>query len=432
MAQASGPQNFHPYFDGLAQLAVQAGFQVGLQLPQFARCGTISHQKAPCAFTHGPRHDLGPQRLGKNGFNNAHVPFGLFHQVAQVGQHGRAGHGFTQGERIAWQKWRGAHQAKGGIDMHLIITDPWLAKNRALHITGVQLVGALMAVVVALIAVSLFAYHFVFLHGARQGWPIVTPLATLVSSAERQSQERYLRENLDAMATKLGEMQARVVQLDALAERVAALAGVPATEAKSRHGAGGTLLSPRSLTMDELNASIEHLTLQALTSSDKLALAESQLFEDRVKKAMLPTEAPVRDSRLGSGFGWRIDPLTGQRALHTGLDFAADTGTPIVAAAGGVVVTQEFHPAYGNMVEIDHGKELVTRYAHASRVLVKVGDVVRRGQHIADVGSTGRSTGAHLHFEVWAAGVAQDPQGFLDAGRIKHLAGGTGKKLTPK
>jgi len=109
--------------------------------------------------------------------------------------------------------------------------------------------------------------------------------------------------------------------------------------------------------------------------------------------------------------------MTGQRALHTGLDFAADTGAPILAAAGGVVVVQEFHPAYGQMVEIDHGKELITRYAHASRVAVKVGDIVKRGQHIADVGSTGRSTGPHLHFEVWLSGIAQDPQLFLDAGR---------------
>jgi murein DD-endopeptidase MepM/ murein hydrolase activator NlpD len=102
--------------------------------------------------------------------------------------------------------------------------------------------------------------------------------------------------------------------------------------------------------------------------------------------------------------------------MHTGLDFPADTGTPILAAAGGVVVVQEVHPAYGNMVEIDHGNDLITRYAHSSRVLVKKGDIVKRGQKIAEVGSTGRSTGPHLHFEVWVSGVVQDPRRFLDAG----------------
>ena len=102
--------------------------------------------------------------------------------------------------------------------------------------------------------------------------------------------------------------------------------------------------------------------------------------------------------------------------MHTGLDFPADIGTSIVAAAGGVVVVQDLHPAYGNMVEVDHGNNLITRYAHASQVFVKKGDIVKRGQKIAEVGSTGRSTGPHLHFEVWVSGVVQDPSRFLAAG----------------
>ena len=130
---------------------------------------------------------------------------------------------------------------------------------------------------------------------------------------------------------------------------------------------------------------------------------------------MLPVNSPWN----ASTFGWRIDPFTGHSALHTGLDFPAETGTPIYAAAGGVVVTQEFHPQYGNMIEVDHGNELITRYAHSSRVLVKKGDLIKRGQKIAEVGTTGRSTGAHLHFEVLVQGVPQDPQKFLNAG--SHL-----------
>jgi murein DD-endopeptidase MepM/ murein hydrolase activator NlpD len=120
---------------------------------------------------------------------------------------------------------------------------------------------------------------------------------------------------------------------------------------------------------------------------------------------------------LGSAFGWRIDPVTGTSALHTGLDFPAETGTAIYSAAGGVVVTQEYHPQYGNMVEVDHGNDLITRYAHASRVFVKKGDLIKRGQKLAEVGTTGRSTGPHLHFEVLVQGVPQDPQKFLNAGQ---------------
>ena len=168
--------------------------------------------------------------------------------------------------------------------------------------------------------------------------------------------------------------------------------------------------------MDELQATLADLDRLTAQRTDLLTVLESRLFDQKMRNMMVPTQKPVSDGNLGSDFGWRIDPITGRSALHTGLDFQADAGTPILAAAGGVVVVQEFHPAYGNMVEIDHGNDLVTRYAHASAVFVKKGDLVRRGQKIAEVGSTGRSTGAHLHFEVLVQGVPQDPQKFLTAG----------------
>ena len=158
---------------------------------------------------------------------------------------------------------------------------------------------------------------------------------------------------------------------------------------------------------------MDRLTAQR---TDLMTVMESRLFDQKMRNMMMPTQTPVSDGNLGSEFGWRIDPITGRSALHTGLDFQADTGKAILAAAGGVVVVQEYHAAYGNMVEVDHGNDLVTRYAHASSVFVKKGDIVRRGQKIAAVGSTGRSTGAHLHFEVLVQGVPQDPQKFLTAG----------------
>ncbi|MCY1370560.1 Peptidase family M23 [compost metagenome] len=155
---------------------------------------------------------------------------------------------------------------------------------------------------------------------------------------------------------------------------------------------------------------------------DWLTVVESRLFDQKIQRTMVPTEQPVTGGRVGSPFGFRIDPINGRSALHTGLDFPADTGTPILAAAGGVVVVQELHPAYGNMVEVDHGNDLITRYAHASKVHVKKGDIVKRGQKIAEVGTTGRATGPHLHFEVWVSGVPQDPQRFLAAGETMATA----------
>ena len=319
--------------------------------------------------------------------------------------------------------------------MHLIITDPWMAKPKAVHVTGLQLTGLVAAMVCVLITVSVTTYHLVFVHGARQGWPGITPIVELITTRERSSQERYLKENLDAMARKLGDMQARLVQLDALGERVAALAGLPASDVKGKLGSGGPLVLPETLSIDSVTAVLDTLDAQVTQRNDLLMHAETRLFTDRMRKHMLPTAQPVPGVDAGSGFGWRVDPVTGQRALHTGLDFSADVGAPILAAAGGVVVTKEFHPAYGNMVEIDHGNELITRYAHASHVAAKVGDIVKRGQRIASVGSTGRSTGPHLHFEVWLAGMAQDPQHFLRAPTAVNVATAkvpaqAGKQLT--
>lgn len=225
-----------------------------------------------------------------------------------------------------------------------------------------------------------------------------------------QQRDRYVRENIDVMAKRLGEMQAKVMQLEALSERVSGLAGVPAGDLKKIAGSGGVLISGPPLSALQLQTM---LTDQRV---DLMTVMESRLFDQKIRKSMLPTQEPVVGGFLGSAFGWRIDPLNGRSALHTGLDFPADAGTPILAAADGVVLVQEYQSAYGNVLEVDHGNNLVTRYAHASRTLVKKDDLVKRGQKIGEMGSTGRSTGPHLHFEVLVDGTYQDPQKFLGAG----------------
>lgn len=306
--------------------------------------------------------------------------------------------------------------------MQLIITDAWLAKSRAIHLSGSKLLAAGLLVSFALTTVVAGMYHWVFLKGAREGWPVIGSLVRLVVHDEIAQKDRYLRENLDAMARKLGEMQAKVLQMEALGERVSGLAGINPNDIKTPPGRGGALVSGRPLTIEELQTTLSELDQLTDQRGDLLTVIESRLFEQKIKKSMVPTQSPVRDAFMGSAFGWRIDPFTGRTALHTGIDFQADTGTPILSAAGGVVVTQEYHPAYGNMVEIDHGNDLVTRYAHASKVIVKKGDLIKRGQKLGEVGSTGRSTGPHLHFEVLVDGVPQNPQRFLAAGEKIHDA----------
>ncbi|WP_394756156.1 M23 family metallopeptidase [Rhodoferax sp.] len=301
--------------------------------------------------------------------------------------------------------------------MQLIITDAWLAKSHAIHLSGAKLVLAALLASLTLILLAAGVYHYVFLKGAREGWPVVGDLLRVVVKDEFAQRDRFMRENLDVLARKLGEMQAKLTQLESLGVRVSGLAGVNPADIKTQPGQGGPLVSGRSLSMEELQATLDDLARLTDQRTDLLTVLESRLFEQKVRNMMVPTQPPVISATVGSAFGWRLDPLTGRTALHTGLDFPALSGTPIVAAAGGVVVTQEFHPEYGNMIEIDHGNELISRYAHASKILVKKGDLIKRGQKIAEVGTTGRSTGAHLHFEVLVLGIPQDPQKFLTAGQ---------------
>ncbi len=219
------------------------------------------------------------------------------------------------------------------------------------------------------------------------------------------------------MAARLGEMQAKLQRLDTLGERLTKLAGIKPQEfmfdqAPARGGAVSAIPS-KELSMGELGENVDRLAQQVDDRTDKLGVLESMLTLVHAKKQLLPTQLPVNTGWYSSNFGWRIDPFTGWNAFHEGMDFMAQEGEAVTAAAGGVVVFADPHPQYGNMIEIDHGNGLVTRYAHTSKLIAKVGDVVLRGQKIAEVGNTGRSTGTHLHFEVRQWGAPQNPARFL-------------------
>lgn len=229
--------------------------------------------------------------------------------------------------------------------------------------------------------------------------------------------DAYLRANLNVLAARVGEIQARMVRLDALGERVSGLAGIAPKEFdfKQPPGRGGLAPSAQSRTssLPELQLALASLSEQADRHADYFDVVASTLLDRRIEDRRVPRVLPVATGYDASGFGWRFDPFTGRRSPHDGVDFSAPAGTPIVAAAGGVVAAAEWHAEYGNLIDLDHGNGLKTRYAHASRLLVKPGDLVKPGQQIALVGSTGRSTGAHLHFEVHVDGVPQNPNRFL-------------------
>lgn len=301
--------------------------------------------------------------------------------------------------------------------MHIILVSDRLATARSITLTwGHALLFAAAMFGSVLLLSSLFSYVTVR-HAAEIRLPFLQDLLRVMNAEETQRSKDFARENLNAMAVKLGEMQAQLLRLDTIGERLAGMAGVKpqelkAFEAKS-DGRGGPLVLPEAMSATQLQRAVDALAQQVDAKSDAISMIESQLLEDRIRKSLLPTSLPIDAQWNASAYGWRVDPFTGERALHEGVDFVAPTGTNVAAAAAGVVVSAERHPQYGNFVEIDHGNDLTTRYAHASKILVKPGQLVKRGQTIAEVGSTGRSTGPHLHFEVRIRGLAQNPDRFL-------------------
>lgn len=315
--------------------------------------------------------------------------------------------------------------------MDILITHGRLARTRSLHLRPLQLWLMLGALLLALLLLSGTVYHFVFLKAVREGWPVVSQIVGPVIGRDAVDRERYLRENVEAMALQLGELQAKLLKIEAVGERVSGLAGLKneelraldeagratsqASPAASGPGGGPFVPAPAGGGAARLEQLMQQIDLEADRQSDLLVLAESRLLSRRLEQMLVPSIRPV-EVAIGSGFGFRIDPFNGRTALHTGLDFAAPVGTPIRAAAGGRVIEAQHDGAYGLALKIDHGQGLVTRYAHSSEILVRPGELVRRGQTVARVGSTGRSTGPHLHFEVLLEGVQQDPARFLALG----------------
>lgn len=301
--------------------------------------------------------------------------------------------------------------------MQLLITHGRLARTRVMQVSVPHVALALLALAFALMMLSGTIYHFVFLKAAREGWPVVSQIVRLVVRDEIAQRERFMRENLDAMAQKVGEMQAKLVRLEAMSNRVSGLAGLKPEDLQPLRrvdggGKGGPFLPMRRPSLEELQRTVADLDEVADWHTDLFIFSESRLSRAHFDALRVPSAMPVVGD-VGSGFGFRMDPITGRGALHTGLDFPAEPGTPIVASAAGVVLSTDWHPEYGYTVDVDHGNGLVTRYAHCLKVLVHPGQMVRRGQLIAEVGSSGRSTGPHLHFEVLVQGVPQDPARFL-------------------
>jgi murein DD-endopeptidase MepM/ murein hydrolase activator NlpD len=311
--------------------------------------------------------------------------------------------------------------------VHIILVSNRLTTAKTIVLTRRHVALALMALTLIVVGLSSLFSYVTVRHAAEIRLPFLQSLLQENKAEESRASSRFVRENLNAMAVRLGQMQAQLLRLDSLGERLAALAGIKPQDLGSAIGAkdgrGGPLIQPTPQSPDDLRRAVESLSHQLEAKSDALSLLETQLIDERIRKSQLPTTLPIDSAWNASSFGWRADPFTGESALHEGVDFPADIGTPIKAAAAGVVVNVEKHPTYGNVVEVDHGNDLLTRYAHCSKIMVQPGGLVKRGQTIAEVGNSGRSTGPHLHFEVRIKGAAHNPNRFLQLAKAGATRG---------
>lgn len=229
------------------------------------------------------------------------------------------------------------------------------------------------------------------------------------------------QKNLDIYATQIGELQARLIRIDNQAQRLQDFAKeklktnekMPKPSPVKSSGQGGPFVPEKNFSEIELQSFIDKLTFDIEKHEEYYNNLESIYLKQSVFKDTLPNASPVNAPFNSSSYGWRVDPFLGVRAFHEGLDFSADSGQPIKATAAGIVISAEATTEYGNVVRISHGSGLETRYAHASKLLVKEGDRIKKNQVIALVGNTGRSTGPHLHYEIRMNGESLDPRKYL-------------------
>ena len=224
-------------------------------------------------------------------------------------------------------------------------------------------------------------------------------------------------DDLDALASRLSKLQGHIMRLDALGSRLAAMANledIDFTVGETPGMGGPSPLKPQnSLQVSDFIAELEQLGLEIEDRSEKLKAMESMLIDRTLQSQTLPEGRPVSGGWVSSAFGWRADPLNGKREFHEGVDFASKSDSKVTAVGAGIVTWSGKRYGYGNLVEINHGNGYVTRYAHNKKNLVTVGEKVEKGQVVAVIGSTGRSTGPHVHFEVVYNGKHVNPKKFF-------------------
>jgi len=266
----------------------------------------------------------------------------------------------------------------------------------------------------------------VFTAGLEMGRFVAGPVDR--AAVARELDEQRLRLNstrsemqgkVDALAQRIGTLNAHLLRLDAMGRRVTDLAGLDRGEFDFDQpppvgGPDGGEFQGGSMAVPDLTAALDLLETQLEDRQQQLAALESLMSTRSLGERITPGGWPIIGGWISSHFGYRADPFTGRGAFHAGLDFAAPPGTKVITTGPGVVSFAGYKDGYGNVVEVTHPTGYVTRYGHNSRNVVREGQTVQKGQAIAIIGSTGRSTGTHVHFEVERDGKKLNPIGYLD------------------
>jgi murein DD-endopeptidase MepM/ murein hydrolase activator NlpD len=237
--------------------------------------------------------------------------------------------------------------------------------------------------------------------------------------AQIEDVRRALQEKVNALAMRVGQMNANVIRLDALGKRLTRMAKLDDGEFNfgSPPALGGETVDGQPAQIPSLTAMVDDLQSQLSSREQQLGVLENLILSRELNKQVYPEGRPVQEGWISSYFGRRADPFTGFSAVHKGVDFAGPEGTVVSSVAAGLVTFSGERAGFGQMVEINHGNGLATRYCHNEKLLVKQGDMVRKGQDVSLMGSTGHSTGPHLHFEVLKNGTQVDPLRFIGEDR---------------
>ena len=268
--------------------------------------------------------------------------------------------------------------------MQLILISGVRAKTRSVTLGPLQcFLGFVLAAGVILLASALF-YYVTLSSGLLESLPFLRNIVVSQYVENSKEKEKLRQQNIDTMASRIGDLQAKLLEIDTMTKRLTESMGradktgaVPVSAEVNAPRGGPLVLRAGQIDQDELKLMVDQLLHEIDLRADYLIRLENQLTTQSVRAQLFPGQIPVEELYMTSSYGYRRDPFNGRGAFHSGVDFAAPTGTPILAAASGVVRYAEYHPQYGYMIDLDHGDGLVTRYAHCSVLYVKTGEFVR-------------------------------------------------------